>query len=289
MEIALRLHIHPHIGDMSLVAVRRSDIQAMVAKWPASTAKKYLGHVSVIFKAAVLDEIIPTTPVRSIPLPKTTSEIIIPTLDQVFEIANSVPSRYRGLVLFAASTGLRHSELLAVTLESVDLAERVLRVRADVGQVIWPEHAPARLGPPKTPAAARAVPLGDVAIGVLHEHMRAFPPHADDGFGGLVFHGPNGIAHHSTVSQWMAKAAHKSGFPPRTGLHVFRHFYASALIAGGESVKVVQKRLGHTSAVETLDTYGHLWPDSDESSRTAIDVAFKRADDGRDDQSCDHG
>jgi hypothetical protein len=26
----------------------------------------------------------------------------------------------------------------------------------------------------------------------------------------------------------------------------------------------------HTSARTTLDTYGHLWPDADESTRTAI-------------------
>ncbi len=43
------------------------------------------------------------------------------------------------------------------------------------------------------------------------------------------------------------------------------------LIAGGESVKVVQKRLGHKSAMETLDTYGHLWPDSEESTRVTVD------------------
>jgi integrase len=35
-------------------------------------------------------------------------------------------------------------------------------------------------------------------------------------------------------------------------------FYASLLIRHGESVKTVQARLGHASAAETLDTYGHL-------------------------------
>ena len=36
----------------------------------------------------------------------------------------------------------------------------------------------------------------------------------------------------------------------------------SPVIAHGESVKVVQARLRHMIALETLDTYGHLWPDS---------------------------
>jgi len=39
-------------------------------------------------------------------------------------------------------------------------------------------------------------------------------------------------------------------------------------------VKVVQKALGHASARETLDTYGHLWPDSEDLTRRAIDAAL---------------
>jgi hypothetical protein len=36
-------------------------------------------------------------------------------------------------------------------------------------------------------------------------------------------------------------------------------------------VKAVHKGLGHQSAMETLDTYGHLWPDSDDETRNAVD------------------
>jgi site-specific recombinase XerD len=50
--------------------------------------------------------------------------------------------------------------------------------------------------------------------------------------------------------------------------------YASALIHAGASVKVVQARLGHATAAETLDTYSHIWPDSDGHSRDAIDNLF---------------
>jgi len=42
-------------------------------------------------------------------------------------------------------------------------------------------------------------------------------------------------------------------------------------IRHGESVKVVQARLGHASAAETLDVYSHLWPDSDDQTREAVD------------------
>jgi integrase len=43
------------------------------------------------------------------------------------------------------------------------------------------------------------------------------------------------------------------------------------LIHHGESVKVVQARLGHASATMTLDVYGHLWPDTEDRTRVAID------------------
>ena len=62
--------------------------------------------------------------------------------------------------------------------------------------------------------------------------------------------------------------------PERTGLHVIRHLYASLLIRHGESVKTVQARLGHASAAITLDTYSHLWPDADDTTRAAVELAL---------------
>ena len=46
------------------------------------------------------------------------------------------------------------------------------------------------------------------------------------------------------------------------------------IFAEGQSVKVLQNRLGHRSAVETLDVYGHLWPDSEADTMTAVDRAL---------------
>ena len=42
----------------------------------------------------------------------------------------------------------------------------------------------------------------------------------------------------------------------------------------GESVKVVQSRLAHASASETLDTYSYLWPDSDDRTRAAVEAVL---------------
>jgi integrase len=62
-----------------------------------------------------------------------------------------------------------------------------------------------------------------------------------------------------------------------TRFHDLRHYYAGLLIRHAESVKVVQARLGHSSAGETLDTYSHLWPDSEDRTREAVDFVLARA------------
>jgi integrase len=64
-----------------------------------------------------------------------------------------------------------------------------------------------------------------------------------------------------------------------TGLHATRHFFASWCInpvsAGGRglSAKQAQALLGHASIVITLDTYGHLFPSSDNPDELAASVA----------------
>jgi integrase len=61
----------------------------------------------------------------------------------------------------------------------------------------------------------------------------------------------------------------------RCRYHDLRHYFASLLIASGADVKTMQARLRHASAKTTLDTYGHLWPDRDESTRAAVERVFQ--------------
>lgn len=51
------------------------------------------------------------------------------------------------------------------------------------------------------------------------------------------------------------------------GIHTLRHFYASRLIAMGESIKEVSADLGHADEAFTLTTYGHLFRDRDNVER----------------------
>lgn len=61
---------------------------------------------------------------------------------------------------------------------------------------------------------------------------------------------------------------------PHMVTHDLRHFFASALIAGGASVKQVQIVLGHASAVITLRIYAHLWPGEEDRTRSVMDAVL---------------
>jgi len=65
--------------------------------------------------------------------------------------------------------------------------------------------------------------------------------------------------------------------PKGTRFHDLRHFYASTLIAANLNPKVILARLGHATITETMDTYGHLFPDAEDLGRGAIDGIFTTA------------
>jgi integrase len=66
----------------------------------------------------------------------------------------------------------------------------------------------------------------------------------------------------------------KAGLAEGFGFHALRHTYASGLIAENVHPRVIQARLGHKSIVETMDTYGHLFPDARDETTQALDRVF---------------
>ena len=70
-----------------------------------------------------------------------------------------------------------------------------------------------------------------------------------------------------------AKAVTAVGGIDGVRLHDLRHSCASLAISSGANVKVVQKLLGHKTAVLTLDRYGHLFPDDLNAVADAFDAA----------------
>ena len=73
------------------------------------------------------------------------------------------------------------------------------------------------------------------------------------------------------VGPWIVdRAVDKARQVDQLHFHCLRHHLASLLIDSGCDVKTVQARMRHSSAKATLDVYGHMWPERDETTRTAI-------------------
>jgi len=56
--------------------------------------------------------------------------------------------------------------------------------------------------------------------------------------------------------------------------HSLRHTFGTALLKRGEHPKIVQSLLGHTSIVQTMDTYSHLLEDIGGDAVGGLDEAF---------------
>jgi integrase len=284
VETNLRRHVYPRIGDRPIGAIRQSEIQALVKAMliggkaggeerdplaPATIAVAY-SWVATIFKAAVYDRVIAVSPCRAIRLPQVDEHEMIPIGEDVVEaLAVGMPGPYRAMIVLGAGTGLRISEALGLTKDRVDWLRRTVTVDRQLVGVR--ENRPV-LGPVKDKRnRPRTIPVPESVVKALAGHVERYGLGPDD----LLFTGPRGGPLRRTTfsDNWVAVAG-PLGIPLGDGFHQLRHFYASVLIRAGESVKVVQKRLGHTSAQMTLDVYGHLWPDDDDQTRDAVDAVL---------------
>src|ERR1035437_8166696 len=172
-DVALRLHVLPHIGGRTLGSVRPSDMQALVKTLSATlapgTVRETYKVAGRMFAAAVDDRIVAASPCHQIRLPRDDRpEVIAPSVEQITALAGAVSPRYRALVVLLAGSGLRIGEALGLQVSDVDFLRRMVKVERKRLQS-------GRIGPPKTLKCARTVPLGQVVVDELAAHLAAYP------------------------------------------------------------------------------------------------------------------
>src|SRR5690625_4319935 len=234
-----------------------------------SSVRVTMRYVSAVFKAAVMDRRIALSPCAGMRLPKAEAQQVeVISTETVMAMVEAMPERMRAILVVAAGTGMRQGEVLGLTVDRIDFLRRTVRVDRQL--------VDGQFGPVKTAASVRTIPLPQTVVDALAAHLQTFP--AEDG--GLVFVRESGQPwRRSAFSAHWVKARRATGTPEDVTMHSLRHYYASLLIRHGESVKVVQNRLGHATAAETLDTYSHLWPDSEDRTRDAVDAVLATAED----------
>lgn len=200
----------------------------------------------------------------------------IPTMEEVRAILGAAEGRYRPFIVTAIFTGMRASELRGLSWRDLDLDKGLIHVRQRADKY----HA---IGMPKSDAGQRTIPLTPMVVNTLREWKLACPVGALN----LVF--PNGEGniewHQNIIKRGLLPMMVNAGVTvptgklddngkpiaaaKYTGLHALRHWFASWCInsKGGLelSPKAVQARMGHSSIQVTFDTYGHLFPTTNEA------------------------
>jgi integrase len=232
--------------------------------------------LSAVLSWAVETDRISRNPAAGVRLPRVSApEHVYLSHNQVHELATAASELSgdltdKALIHFLAYTGLRINEALALRVSDVDFIRRRARVATT-----WTVDKEGRriLGSPKT-HEVRSVALAPFLLDELVRLTTGYPRDAH------VFRAARGgpINDHNWRTRVFNLAARDAGLGA-IGLtpHKLRHTAASAAIAAGADVKVVQQMLGHKDATETLNTYGHLWPDRLDEVSNALERARSEA------------
>jgi integrase len=283
---ALRDHVRPAIGAMRLADVRRRHVQALADRliadgYSPSTVRNALLPLRVIYRRALRDELVASSPCDHLELPASRGRRDrIVGVDVAAALIEALPTAFdRALWATALYAGLRRGELLALRWQDVDLAAGQIRVERAY-------DPPSReFVAPKSRAGRRRVPIAAALRHALLEHRIAVgqidPGALVFGEGGRPFGYDVAVDRAAKVWALTAVGAFLRGesLPVALepiGLHEARHTAASTMIAAGVNLKALSEFLGHASITTTLDRYGHLLPGSLSEAATRLDAYLDR-------------
>ncbi len=285
----VRLHIEPLMGTEKLGKLTTPRVaafrDALIDTRSRAMSKKILTSFKAIITEAQARGLVAQNVAKAVSVSMASrhkKDVIIPSKDDIrtileetdrlqrssnIQIAKSW-NRYHALLMTAAFTGLRASELRGLYWEHINLKDGTVSIlqRADELGII---------GSVKSSAGKRRISIPSALVGVLRQWKLKCPP------GELVFPNWQGnVETHGNIINrcWNTicrkcklvtpQSSHLAEHErePIYNFHMLRHFHASMLIASSATSKEVQVEMGHSSIQVTFDTYGHLFPD-DEASR----------------------
>jgi integrase len=292
----IQKHLIPNLGELQVGEIEEPQYQALAAvlakKVQPKTVRNIMGLLNTMLagkfgQSAVKQGYIRHNPAKGVELPKLGEEDVVPpTAEQVSQLlvaAQEIGGIGYPAILLAASTGMRRGELLAFRYSAVDWFSREVQIRQAIKKAKATDGAHKwqwTMGIPKSPKSRRRIGMTETVRRLLASLKEVNGAGDND----LVF--PKSSVGLHPPDAWIDPdyfdASVFAPIPAKAGLsgmrfHDLRHFFASMLIAQGESAKYVQDQMGHSSIQVTFDTYGHLFPQSKRDAADKLDAALSAA------------
>jgi integrase len=277
---ALNTAILPVLGPIKLVDLKRTEIEAWKVNLKKvgpngkrglsdSTVNKHLHLLGAIIKMAIDDGYIDKSP---IPIKRGKRRVsakrkIVPYIPAtVNRIADAFPEKWRILIWIMYYTGLRPSEALGLTYDRLDFMAGTITVDRQLSRYSDEVFSDTL----KTYASYRVIGFSKILQTLISEHVSKYGLGPEN----LILQNRSGrIWRYKDAAAMFREVLTSIGIRiDGEGLHNLRHTFVSNAIRRGVSAKRIQVWVGHKSITETMDTYGHLFPDDFEEMTTMIDM-----------------
>jgi integrase len=281
----IKLWLTPSFGNRIVSEIQLGDVQRMVTDLSVKVSPKTLKNCLTLLRvmlvgkkgaSAVKRGFMRHDPTRGVELPsRHTKSITPPSVEQVWQLVDAAAmlgELSHAVVYPDAFTGLRRNEILALEFTDIDwfskevsVTKAISKRAANDGVHKWQWE----IGSPKSPKSVRRVALPETVGQLLASWRQARGPLAKYIFSNTV----EGFLDPDYFNEYIfAPIARAAGLQVR--FHDLRHFFASMLIAQGESPKYICDQLGHSSIQVTFDIYGHLFPQSREEAAAKLQKAM---------------
>ena len=159
-------------------------------------------------------------------------------------------------------TGMRMGELLALNPKDVDLEKKTISITKSYQRLGKKDV----ITPPKTPKSKRVITIPEFLAADIKDYMDSLYDLQEDD---RLFPITKYYLEHE-----MQRGIKESGVK-RIRVHDLRHSHASMLIELGFSPLEIANRLGHEKVETTLNTYAHLYPNTQTNLAERLDREYK--------------